>query len=92
MNEEEIQEATNEDYQPKYAKESPWNWKRVVSIIAGSLSAVGTAYVALAANWSPVGFELPYPEQVNQTIAIVVQLMSMILAVVTGVTVKNDSK
>jgi hypothetical protein len=52
--------------------------KRIVSIITGSLSALGLAYLGLAQIWG-----LPFANEVNESVAIVVQLLSTVLAVVT---------
>lgn len=59
---------------------------RVASIAAGVLSALGLAYVGLSQIWN-----LPFGDQVNQTIGVLVQFISAVLAVYTGKKI-NDAK
>ena len=63
------------------------NAKRIASIIAGILSALGLAYVGLAQIWS-----LPLANEINQSIAVVVQLISAVLAAFTGKSIADDNK
>lgn len=63
---------------------------RIASIVAGVLSAFGLAYVGIAQVW-----HLPYGDEINQTIGIVVQFISAVLAAWTGKKItdaKNASK
>lgn len=53
--------------------------KKILSIVAGVLSALGLAYIGFAQIWA-----LPYANEINQSIAVVVQLLSALLAVFTG--------
>ena len=61
--------------------------KRIISIIAGVLSALGLAYVGIAQIWS-----LPLADQVQQTIGVIVSLLSALLSVFTGQSIANDRK
>ena len=63
------------------------NAKRIASIIAGILSALGLAYVGLAQIWN-----LPLANEINQSIAVVVQLISAVLAAFTGKSIADDNK
>ena len=63
------------------------NAKRIASIIAGILSALGLAYVGLAQIWS-----LPLANEINQSVAVVVQLISAVLAAFTGKSIADDNK
>ena len=63
------------------------NAKRIISIIAGVLSALGLAYVGIAQIWS-----LPLADQVQQTIGVIVSLLSALLSVFTGQSIANDRK
>lgn len=63
------------------------NAKRIASIIAGILSALGLAYVGLAQIWN-----LPLANEINQSVAVVVQLISAVLAAFTGKSIADDNK
>ena len=63
------------------------NAKRVASIIAGILSALGLAYVGLAQIW-----DLPLANEMNQSVGVVVQLISAVLAAFTGKSIVDDNK
>lgn len=63
------------------------NAKRIASIVAGVLSALGLAYSGLAQIW-----RLPLASEVNQSIGVVVQLISAVLAVFTGKSIADDNK
>lgn len=63
------------------------NAKRVASIIAGILSALGLAYVGLAQIW-----DLPMANEINQSLGVVVQLISAVLAAFTGKSIADDNK
>lgn len=63
------------------------NAKRVASIIAGILSALGLAYVGLAQIW-----DLPLANEMNQSVGVVVQLISAVLAAFTGKSIADDNK
>ena len=62
-----------------------WNWKRIISVISGSLGALGVAYVGLAQIWC-----LPMADQIQQTIGVLVSLLSALLSVSTGFSVAQD--
>jgi hypothetical protein len=59
--------------------------KRIASIVTGCLSALGLAYVGLAGVW---GFG--YANEVQETVGIIVQLLSTALAVITGVSITTE--
>lgn len=63
------------------------NAKRIASIIAGVLSALGLAYVGLAQIWS-----LPMANEINQSLGVVVQLISAVLAAFTGKSIVDDNQ
>lgn len=63
------------------------NAKRVASIIAGILSALGLAYVGLAQIW-----DLPMANEINQSLGVIVQLISAVLAAFTGKSIADDNK
>lgn len=63
------------------------NAKRVASIIAGILSALGLAYAGLAQIW-----DLPMANEINQSLGVVVQLISAVLAAFTGKSIADDNK
>lgn len=63
------------------------NAKRVASIIAGVLSALGLAYVGLAQIWN-----LPMANEINQSLGVVVQLISAVLAAFTGKSIVDDNQ
>lgn len=63
------------------------NAKRVASIIAGVLSALGLAYVGLAQIW-----DLPLANEINQSLGVIVQLISAILAAFTGKSIADDNR
>lgn len=63
------------------------NAKRIASIIAGVLSALGLAYVGLAQIWN-----LPLANEVNQSLGVVVQLISAVLAAFTGKSIVDDNQ
>ena len=63
------------------------NAKRIASIVAGVLSALGLAYVGLAQIWS-----LPMANEINQSLGVVVQLISAVLAAFTGKSIADDNK
>lgn len=62
-----------------------WNWKRITSIIAGVISALGFIYAG-GANL----FGWPLGDQIQQFAGILVSGLSMVLAAVTGQSVSND--
>ena len=63
------------------------NAKRVASIIAGVLSALGLAYVGLAQIW-----DLPMANEINQSLGVIVQLISAVLAAFTGKSIADDNR
>lgn len=63
------------------------NAKRVASIIAGILSALGLAYVGLAQIW-----DLPLANEINQSLGVIVQLISAVLAAFTGKSIADDNR
>lgn len=63
------------------------NAKRIASIIAGVLSALGLAYVGLAQIWN-----LPMANEINQSLGVVVQLISAVLAAFTGKSIVDDNQ
>ena len=63
------------------------NAKRIASIVAGVLSALGLAYVGLAQIW-----DLPLANEMNQSVGVVVQLISAVLAAFTGKSIADDNK
>lgn len=63
------------------------NAKRIASIVAGVLSALGLAYVGLAQIWN-----LPLANEINQSLGVVVQLISAVLAAFTGKSIADDNK
>lgn len=63
------------------------NAKRVASIIAGVLSALGLAYVGLAQIW-----DLPLANEINQSLGVIVQLISAVLAAFTGKSIADDNR
>lgn len=64
-----------------------FNAKRVASIVAGILSALGLLYVGLAQIWA-----FPYADQIQQSIGVIVSFISAVLAVFTGQSIVNDRK
>jgi len=63
------------------------NAKRIASIVAGVLSALGLAYVGLAQIWN-----LPLANEINQSLGVVVQLISAVLAAFTGKSIADDNR
>lgn len=63
------------------------NAKRIASIVAGVLSALGLAYVGLAQIW-----DLPMANEINQSLGVIVQLISAVLAAFTGKSIADDNK
>lgn len=63
------------------------NAKRIASIIAGVLSALGLAYVGLAQIW-----DLPLANEINQSLGVIVQLISAVLAAFTGKSIADDNR
>lgn len=63
------------------------NAKRIASIIAGVLSALGLAYVGLAQIWN-----LPLANEINQSLGVIVQLISAVLAAFTGKSIADDNR
>lgn len=63
------------------------NAKRIASIVAGVLSALGLAYVGLAQIWN-----LPLANEINQSLGVVVQLISAVLAAFTGKSIVDDNR
>ena len=63
------------------------NAKRIASIVAGVLSALGLAYSGLAQIW-----HLPMASEVNQSVGVIVQLISAVLAAFTGKSIADDNK
>lgn len=64
-----------------------FNAKRIASIIAGLLSALGLLYVGLAQIW-----HLPYADDIQQTIGVLVSFISAVLAVFTGQSIASDRR
>ena len=60
---------------------------RIFSLVAGGLAAIGLLYVGLAQIWN-----LPMADQINQTIGVIVQFLSAMLAVITGKKVGDELK
>ena len=63
------------------------NAKRIASIVAGVLSALGLAYVGMAQIW-----DLPLANEINQSLGVVVQLISAVLAAFTGKSIADDNR
>ena len=63
------------------------NAKRIASIVAGVLSALGLAYVGLAQIWN-----MPLANEINQSLGVVVQLISAVLAAFTGKSIADDNR
>lgn len=61
--------------------------KRIASIVAGVLSALGLAYVGMAQIW-----DLPLANEINQSLGVVVQLISAVLAAFTGKSIADDNR